>query len=312
MTIRDISGMLEEGLGIEIKSPILVRETDFTYPIKDDNWENWFSFFHRALQRLDNRQIRSFAAVGTGSGADAIGALYALPNLETLVITDIDERVVPIAEANVRKYSGRTNLVTLAGSLCQPLKERGIKVDLIYENLPNISDAGHIINGYRRASRYKSGSFDVCDDKAKLWLLESHLAALIDAREALNPNGSVICSIGGRVPYDKLRYVVESAGYNFGELIAGLKIQTEQDEVVQDYAKAENENVTFDFYKYDEAVKFLKSRGMKHPFIELNGEELKNLLKPYRISAKEALELYRQNPQYRVGHTVHMIRAIKQ
>ena len=120
---------------------------------------------------------------------------------------------------------------------------------------------------------------------------------------------TVICSIGGRVPYEKLRSLVETAGYRFEELVAGFKVQTEPEEVLSGYADAERGDIAFDFYRYDEAVEFLNSRGMKKPFVELQGDQLKGLLAPFRISAREALELYQQDPSYKIGHTVHMISA---
>ncbi len=311
MTERDISSVLEEGLGIDLGSPVLIEEAPFTYSIKDEIWDNWFPFAYIAFQRLNQEKVKSFATIGTGSGADAVGALHTFVNLDTLVLTDVDERVVPIARGNVERYARDVNVVALTGSLCQPLREHGVKVDVIYENLPNVQDAEEIINGYRRASRYVAGSFDVNDEQARAYLLESHLASLIEAKESLNLNGSVICSIGGRVPYDRLISLVESTGYRFQELVAGFKVQTEPEEVLPGYAEAERGDVAFDFYKYDDAVEFLRSRGMKKPFIDLQGNELKELLTPFRISAKEALELYQQDKSYKIGHTVHMIRATK-
>ncbi len=291
---------------------IIIEESAETYPLKPDLWDNWFPFAWVAFQRLSgSAQVRSFATIGTGPGVDAIGALHAFNNLETLVLTDIDEKVVPVAKRNVERYVGVVSFVALVGSLCRPLREHDIKVDLIYENLPNIPDADDVVAGYGKASRYKAGSFDLSDEQAKKYLLESHLAFLIEAKESLNQKGSVICSIGGRVPYNILRSTIESAGYQFQELVAGLKVQTEAKEVLLGYAKAEKGNIIFGFYRYDEAVRFLESTGMKRPFIELQGDKLKELLEPYRISANEALVLYQKDQSYKIGHTVHMIRAVK-
>ncbi|MDO8661477.1 MAG: hypothetical protein Q7K43_06305, partial [Candidatus Woesearchaeota archaeon] len=160
--------------------------------------------------------------------------------------------------------------------------------------------------------RFDAGSMAGSDIGAKEYLLESHLAFLIDAKKSLAPNGSAICSIGGRMPYDILRSIIESAGYVFQELVAGLKVQSEPEEVLSGYAAAEKGCIVFDFYKYDRAVRFLKREGITKPFIALTGCELKRLLEPYRISAHEALTLYKKDCFYRIGHTVHMIRATNQ
>ena len=50
---------------------------------------------------------------------------------------------------------------------------------------------------------------------------------------------------------------------------------------------------------------------MKEPFCDLEGSTLKKLLLPFRISAKEALDLYKKDPSVNIGHTVHMIQAMK-
>ncbi len=313
MKERDIGSFIKAGLGIELKDSVILHETDFTYPIKDVAWDNWFPFAYIAFRRLAEEEnvVRSFATIGTGNGADAIGAFHAFKDLQKIVITDIDKKVVSISEENVKRNTKGINLIALQGSLCKPLKSRGIRVDLIYENLPNIPDADNIIEGYRRSSRFEAGSISVGNEKMKKYLLESHFASLIEAKESLNSRGSVICSIGGRVPYDLLHGMIQSAGYSSEELLAGFKVQTEPEEVFPGYAKAERGGVDFDFFRYNEAVESLKNNEMEEPFIELRGDELKNLLGPYRISAKESLELYDKDPSYKIGHTVHMIRAIK-
>lgn len=305
MTSTDITDILYAG-GIRIDHGVFVRETSFTYPLKKNVWDNWLPFAFIAFGKL-GKEVKTFATIGTGCGADAIGAHYAFPKLEVVVVTDIDERVVPVAAENVKRYE--KNCIGLTGSLCEPLRKHGITVDVIYENLPNIPDAEAIVNGYKRSSRYRAGSFEVHDHVIKAFLLESHFATLIEAKESLNDGGSVICSVGGRVPYVLLRRMVESAGYEFRDLVSGLKVQTEPEEVLSGYAEAEKGDVTFDFYKMDEATKSLEHQGLKKPFIELPGHQLKELLVSFRISAKEALKLYRQDPSYNIGHVVHMIGA---
>lgn len=320
MKETDIAGMLEEGLGIKLPYPVKVTETEATYPIKPEVWDNWFPFAYMAFRKLaeksknTGKSIKSFATIGTGGGADALGALFAFDSLDSIILTDINENVVPAARENVEKYASPkgVKVIALEGNLCAPLREKEVKVDVLYENLPNIPDSGDIVEGHRRASRFKAGSLGILDEGAKSYLLQSHLAALIEAKGSLNKNGVVVCSIGGRVPYEKLVSLVQSAGYKFNELAAGLKRQTEPWEVFPGYAEVEKvHKVEFDFYLMKGAAGHLSRLGLKKPFTELNGEKLKQEIASYRINATEALRQYQKNPDVEIGHTVHMLGAVK-
>ena len=325
----DISGALIAiyGHNPQFNKEFIVKETPQTYPIKEELWENWFPFAFLAFKKLAEKEgsrIKSFAVIGTGPGADAIGALCAFKNLESIIVTDINEKVVQVAKQNVERYasSKKVEVIALCGNLCQPLQESGHKVDVIYGNLPNIPEAGLINGGYRTASRFDPANVidkkniskvsDSMRQRTKDYLLESQLAFLMSARESLNEGGSVIPSIGGRVPYELLKDLAEGAGYKFSELIAGFKKQTEPWEVIPGYAEAERCGIKFDFYRYDDAVRYLSSKGIKEPFTNLRGDILKIMLHPYVISAKEAFEMYKQEKNFNIGHTVHMIRAQKQ
>lgn len=64
--------------------------------------------------------------------------------------------------------------------------------------------------------------------------------------------------------------------------------------------------VEFDFYLYKKSLGVLRRNGFRNP-TNLSGEELKELLRPYRVNAGQAIELYRQG--LGVGHTVHILRG---
>ncbi|MDO8481121.1 MAG: hypothetical protein Q7S65_04885 [Nanoarchaeota archaeon] len=306
MTSVNIARMLAAGLGV--RERVSVRQTEKTYPVKPEVWDNWFPFAYLAFRK--EQDVRSFASIGAGVGADAIGALHAFPSLERVVVTDLDSNIVAVAEENVRKYASGVEIIALVGSLCAPLRERGFRVDLLYENLPNIPNGGNLEKGYRRASRYEKGQFGVGNELARVYLLESHLALLQDAKDRLTERGRAICSIGGRVPLALIQEIVEREGFAYRELVAGFRLQTESEEVLPGYASAEK-GITFDFYPYREARALLEKEGMCEPFVERTGEELKRLLEPVRISAKEALARYERDKGYRVGHVVLMIEAAK-
>ena len=309
--LRDLSAVLREGLNLEISSPRYTEESEYTYPLKTEVWDNWLPFAYRAFRRIANEtSVRSFASIGCGSGADAIGAMCAFLDVERIVVTDVDPRIIPLAQRNVEKYAQSRKVIALQGSLCHPLREAGITVDLMYENLPNLP-----VNGTRDlGSTYDSSIIPSGRKELADYLLSSHQALLRDAKDRLNPGGSIICSIGGRVPSSLLREMVQQEGYYFQELVCGFKVQTEPGEVLVGYAHAEKGAITFDFYDYEKAAARLMQSGF--PFVytfpkDVSAEELKEILCPYRISAQEALERYRANENIKVGHVVQMIRAKK-
>lgn len=318
----NVAPMLEAACGVKT-CPIYVRELEReSYPIKtDDMWKNWFMFAFKAFKKMQGTKIRSFATLGTGPGIDAIGASVIFENLAQLVITDIDMKIINLAKENVLLNLGGKNieLVELCGSLCTPLEENGIKVDLIYENLPNIPEATQIINNRMAASFFNPTSVQMATAQevealteiAEKYLLMTHFAVWNSAKDCLDRNGSVISSIGGRVPYSIFIKLVEGSGYLFSELAAGFKVQTEPEEVIGGYARLEQKNgVNFEFYKYAEAIELLHGAGVTYPFAHENGAELKDIIEKAKVNANEAKNLSRNN--ILIGHTVHMIRAQKQ
>lgn len=113
--------------------------------------------------------------------------------------------------------------------------------------MPNIPDGEEISSGYKQASLYNPSLLVAASNKrVRDYLLESHYSLLKESKYALNPGGSVICSIGGRVPNSLLKEMVEGLGYKYEELVTGLKRQTEPWEVLPGYAKAEINGVEFD------------------------------------------------------------------
>ncbi len=317
--------MTQRTTTITLPLELRITETDHTYPVKDDIWANWYAFGLRAFERLrdvleqEDRMITSFATTGTSNGIDAIVASLVFQDLQHVVLTDLDERVVPVAKENFKRYFNSKKVIALTGSLLEPLIEQRIAVNLVYANLPILPNGGDLVQGYRRASRYDKGLFDAAktEDWIKKYLLESYYALLLQAKDVLTPRGSVICSIGGRIPYSIIEQVVEKAGFKAEELLTCFKVQTEPWEVLPGCADAEKDGVTFDFYRYDEAVAALRNHRMEsgksldEPFIDLYKEELRKIIEPYKITAKQAHEMYLKNNYTKIGHVVHMVRAVK-
>ena len=99
----------------------------------------------------------------------------------------------------------------------------------------------------------------------------------------------------------------EEAGLNLEELCSGFKRQTEPDVVIPEYAGAERDGTIFSFYPFTEAKEHLKKLGVANPTTRIDGAELSSALRDYRLSAREALNLYRGGIE--VGHTVHFFRG---
>ncbi len=90
------------------KKPISIRFHAKMYPIEREVEANWVWHAFRGMARLnkaleaEGRPPQSFAAVGTGSGVDAIGAGLIFPHLKSIAVTDIEESVLAQALENVR------------------------------------------------------------------------------------------------------------------------------------------------------------------------------------------------------------------
>jgi len=111
---------------------------------------------------------------------------------------------------------------------------------------------------------------------------------------------------GGRVPYELIPKLFKDTGYKSEEVCCGFKMQTETEEMLEGYSKGEAENgISFDFYRYEDSVKFLKSKKIADPTADIKGDALKEMLAPFKVSSKQALELFRKGAK--IGHTVHVL-----
>ncbi len=138
-------------------------------------------------------------------------------------------------------------------------------------------------------------------------LLTLHFQCLIQARQHLAMGGSVINSIGGRIPRNVLDEMFHQAGYHADVLVLGLKPQTEIEEVLPGYVLVENSSeVKFSFYRLDSFASELPCivYGYNQNFDE---QAFLASIAAYKVHAVEALALYREGIP--IGHTVYMFRA---
>lgn len=283
--------------------PVRVHIDPDMYSVKEDCAANWVWHAFRGFARLDRRAgPRSFAAIGSGSGIDAIGAAAIFPDIERIIVTDVEERLVRLAVDNVRGNVGPGIVVTgLAGDVCLPLAAAGQRVDLIYANLPNIpiADPAHAIIDH--GTFYRPNAIAADDDLLNRYLLGLQYRFLLSARDALAPGGQALIMIGGRFPYSIFDRLADAAGFSFEEVVGSFKIQTEPENVTAGYAAAETDGLTFDFYDFDRATAAIGDASPP------SGHALKTLIAAARLSAGEARALVAAGG--RVGHTLHLIRA---
>jgi hypothetical protein len=313
----EVSKLFQES-GIE--KQVLITTNEHMYTIKDCIEDNWLFYTFFGFKELQNRLIlegkipKKIAIIGTGNGVDALGTCSIINGIEELLITDIDPRVIPLSVKNVEsnisneRYKPRIN--SFVGNLCNPLLEKSLKVDLVYANLPNLpSDSENIADGYNLSSLYRreKDNLDTSKD-IRDYLLEMQQLFLHSAKGILNSNGSVLSIIGGRVPHELFFRIFTEEGLKLEELCSGFKRQTEPDVIISEYANAERGGIKFSFYHYTKAKEHLKKLDITNPTTKINGIELSNALKDYRISAGEALNLYRDGID--IGHTVHVFRGI--
>jgi methylase of polypeptide subunit release factors len=286
---------------------ISIRLDRRMYSIKQEAEANWvwhaFRGFAKVEQQLAalGRSPQSFAAIGTGSGLDAIGAAHIFPSLRRIIVTDVEEPLARLAAANVRANVGdHIKVEALAGDVCLPLAESGLSVDVIYANLPNIPvgrDAAIIDHG----TFYRPGEDGTGDALLDRYLLGLQHHFLRSAKHALRPDGVALLMIGGRFPYRIFDRLAAGAGFAFDEVLCYFKRQTEADNVVSGYAAAEAAGVEFDFYDFDAARATL--RGGE----QLSGRALKAAIEPWRLSAHAAQEHLRAGRE--IGHTLHFLKA---
>lgn len=86
--------------------------------------------------------------IGTGSGIIAITLALELPNLNTIVATDISSKALEIAKQNAAQHGVVNRIEFLQGDMLKPLQNRHI--DLIVSNPPyvptqEIDEAGSIL-----------------------------------------------------------------------------------------------------------------------------------------------------------------------
>lgn len=310
--------------------------SEYSYDLHPEDPEsNWLYVALQGFRKLklildrEGKRVNTFATIGSGHALDAVGG-YKIFNPKNVVMTDInaaiewwltenflrqirepiwgDEKGKDIVawnylDKNVRTYS-------LIGHLCEPLRERGLVADVIYANLPNLPepDQAKIQQGKNSSTFINEAAITAAPKKYHEYHLGLQYTLLQDAVGSLTNEGSLLMNLGGRVPVELVQDMFSENGYQYEELFNHFKIQTEPEEVLTGYSVQGEKRygVEFDFYRFDEAKRFI---GESRPE-DCSVEQLKELLLPSRVNATEGLYLHYQGE--RIGHIVQLVRGIKQ
>jgi hypothetical protein len=270
-----------------------------------------------ALAQKKAGQIRSAAFIGSGNGIETIAALKVLPGLKEIFVTDlasnIQTGIIQNICANAKQNLEGVCTYCLQGRDCQPLSQR---VDLIYGNLPLIMfDPEDIAKHHLSLTTLTDGSVYMNlsqgpNDMLLRYSLLSQLGFLLSAKEKLNSGGSILTFIGGRVPYYAIHECFQRAGLNYRKMFTSLKRQSDG-QFLKQYAEYEaKENVEFAFYDYKQAREIILNKyGLLIPEVitGIEDEELKALLSPALLSAKQAYEHHLQGLS--VAHIAHAFEA---
>lgn len=283
-------------------------------PDLDDRRRDWVaSIAAPAFRILAGRRPRgarrAFCSIGTGSGVDALAAIELL-EAERVGVTDLFPDVVDTAAHNIRRNLRDGSTVEVragAGDLLAPLAPFGAGYDVIYENLPNlpVDDAARI-EVDRTSAAFVAPRAEAVPAFVRDWLLVLHYLALAEARSALAPGGTVISTIGARVPLAVLADMSRAAGFAPSFLTYGWKAQAEAEDVIGTYAEWQRRGFgPFHFYVADRLEAAFA--GLDPEEAGRNAFEVERTLVDGRLDALEAWDAHRRG--VRIGHTVVVLQS---
>jgi methylase of polypeptide subunit release factors len=294
------------------KERIEIEAPDYTYLPEGEISEGWLPNVLRGFSVYKSRgtQVQTAAIVGCGPGVDAVLMIEIL-NPRTLILTDVDSKIVEVAKRNVNRNcnlaAGQT-VEARDGDLCEGLLSRGLPFDVIYENLPNLpaQSSINVKQGSLSASFFESSGYDPIPDLFGSNRLSLHYEFLRQAKRYLKKGGDVLCCIGARVPVKVILEMFESLDYSPEVLVHGLVRQFEAERVLAEYSRAEAETEKeFRFFDLDATIPVfqkLTDEGLGTvEFMEQLAKEAP------AISAEEAA--WRHGLGGHVGHVGLMIRG---
>jgi hypothetical protein len=322
MSIENIQDKLEVDTSIYLSIPeperikrklVINLDSRCFLPRIDDLQSDWVSHIAAPAFKLIRRHLGedagSFCTIGTGCGLDALAAVEIL-GARRIGLTDVHDGVVSTASANVANNVNTGFGVTLeagCGDLLQPLERYEPRYDVIYENLPNVpADSPSKASDGRNSSTHLPPRAEKIPELVKSHLLDLHYLALVQARSFLENKGSVISTLGGRVPLEVFIEMGDIAGYSSSILTYSWKVQAVAESVIIGHAEKQKEGYgPFFFYDADLLERIFGS-------VDINDSgprafEIERDLLPYRLDAPSAFEAFRKG--MRIGHTVAVLKS---
>ncbi len=315
ISITDLFSVAE----MDHQGKITISHSDMS-GLESNPKDDWLYLGLLALKSVAQRKgpcVRSAAFIGSGNGIETIAALKLLPNLKTLYVTDLSPDVQPGVIANVTANAGEllsgVQTFCLQGRDGHPLPQR---VDLIYGNLPLVMIDREEIRRHPLAmttltdaeayAHLSQGPHDLL----RRYSLLSQLGFLLSAKEKLNPGGTLLTLIGGRVSYYAITECFQRAKLRYRKLFTSIKRQSDP-QFLKQYAEVEvREDIVFAFYDYKKAAEIIRDAlniAIPEVITHMDDEELKALLAPALLSAKEAYEQSLNGQS--VAHIAHAFEA---
>lgn len=298
-----------------IKNPATIRLSDRSYlPKADDPRSDWVASVavpaFLAVARA-GIQVRDFATIGTGAGLDALAAIEIL-KANFIIITDIHDDVVKIAENNIKSNTTEGANIALfsgVGDLLDPIKDQDFKIDLIYENLPNIPlNQNDLIDAGQNSSTFIATRAEEIPEFVSRYLITLHHLALRQAHPILRNGGRILSSIGGRIPLDAIKRLGTEAGYDSEILTFTWKQQSEPEEVIRGYAAWEQEGFgPFRFYPVQALSDTFQS--VSDVAAGAQSAEIERALQRHELTASAAMDAWKSGTP--IGHTVAVLQSIK-
>lgn len=283
-------------------------------PRVDDPEADWVASvaapaFARLRATRGDAACRRFCALGTGSGMDALAAIEILGAAE-VGLTDLFPEVVAAAARNVSAHLAPGVDISLhagAGDLLTPLNGRGLRFDVIYENLPNLPLADDSrLEDSRTSGAFLPARTEPVSGLFKDNLLALHWVALVQARDYLAPGGAVLSTLGGRVPLSVITALAEQAGLVPDVFSFTWKVQAEPDEVIGAYAEWQAKGLgPFYFYRAEDLRRAFA--GVEPDQSGARAAEIERTLAPHRLDAASAWAAHRAGE--RIGHTVVVLKS---
>lgn len=316
------------GLRRETSRCVSVELTPQMYHPAEDPLHHWLYFTFLGFQRLQDvlddlgvSELISFCDIGTSSGLDAIGAWEVL-RPQTMILTDILADIINSARLNVVQNCHELqdkNLQVFDGDLAEPLRQRGLRTQVVYANLPTLPYGAHQedINkeGDLAASFYPRDRLGNQPQHVSENLLELYYSLLKQVRELLDPPGIVICPIGGRRLWNPIEQIFTECGFKASLLVFDIKPQEQAERCLPVYRDHERDNgVRFHFLPYDQAKRLrddtAEERGGEESIsdpVSLRAfhDDLLPKLELISISAADAVDMVARGE--RVGHIVYVV-----